>query len=130
MKSKNKKLDTLDTIIGATTSLGGTIHSEGSMRIEGKVKGEIQCAGDLTVGAGGLVEADVHARNIIIAGTIAGEVIATGKIHIESKGRLKGNVKMESFVIDEGGIFEGNSNMKQEEVQEKKEQNKIETVAN
>ncbi|MBM7572499.1 bactofilin family protein [Aquibacillus albus] len=110
MKNK-KQLDKLDTVIGVSTTMEGSIQTEGSIRIEGKVIGEINCTGDLTVGIDGVVEANIRARNIIVAGIVTGDVQASGTLHIEEKGKLQGNAQMDSFVIDQGGIFEGQSNM-------------------
>ncbi|WP_407272324.1 polymer-forming cytoskeletal protein [Radiobacillus sp. PE A8.2] len=110
MKS-NKQLDILDTVVGAGSTFEGTIKTEGSVRVEGKVLGDITCSGDLTVGASGNIEANIDARNITIAGTISGNVRASGIVHIEKKGHLLGNAHMKAFIIDEGGIFEGESKM-------------------
>ncbi|MFZ3578937.1 bactofilin family protein [Virgibacillus sp. DJP39] len=122
---KQKQLEVLDTVIGAMTSLEGKLKTEGSMRVEGKVEGEICCSGDLTVGIEGVAETKVTVRNIIVAGTIIGDVTASGTVHIESTGKLHGNIQMKSFIIDEGGVFEGKSNMIDHHDDRKKEKDKV-----
>ncbi|MBO8155609.1 MAG: polymer-forming cytoskeletal protein [Bacillaceae bacterium] len=113
-KSEKRK-DTVDTVIGKGTVLEGKIQTEASMRVDGNIKGEVICQGDLTVGKDGCVDASVQGRNVIIAGEIKGNVQAKEKIHIESSGTLIGNVEMNTFIIDEGGTFKGESKMKSEQ---------------
>ncbi|MCP8617188.1 bactofilin family protein [Salirhabdus salicampi] len=110
-QNSQQSAETMDTVIGAGTVVEGNVKTEASLRIEGKVLGEIHCDGDLVVGTGGIVEANIDGRNITVSGTVCGDVNASGTIHIEAKGQLKGNAKMKAFVIDEGGIFEGESKM-------------------
>lgn len=59
-------------------------------------------------------------RNVIIAGSITGNVEAQGKIHIEASGTLIGNAEMKTFIVDEGATFKGESKMKGEKGEEKK----------
>jgi cytoskeletal protein CcmA (bactofilin family) len=95
----------MDTVIGSETTIEGKISTEASLRIEGKVFGEVHCQGDLTIGEGGIVETIVSARNIIIAGTVRGNITASGKLHLLATGKFSGNTKIASLIIDEGGIF-------------------------
>jgi cytoskeletal protein CcmA (bactofilin family) len=128
-KKSEKQAEIVDTIVGINTLVEGTIKTDASMRVEGKVNGEIYCQGDLTVGAEGVVNATINGRNIRIAGEVIGDIKATGTVHIESKGKLVGNIHMKSFIIDEGGIFEGQSKMNQEDAVVGKKEKK-EKVAN
>jgi cytoskeletal protein CcmA (bactofilin family) len=100
-----------DTLLGEHTVTEGTIRSQASMRIEGKIIGEIRCDGDLTIGEKAVIEANIHARNVIIAGKVEGDVIASGKLAITSTGKLFGNVSSASLSIEEGAVFSGTSMM-------------------
>jgi cytoskeletal protein CcmA (bactofilin family) len=111
MKKKKKRLQQLDTVIGAETVLQGNITVETSLRIDGKVLGEVVCEGDVTIGEGGFVESSVTARNIIIAGSLRGMAKASEKLHILPTGNFSGTTMLNSIVIEEGGIFEGESKM-------------------
>jgi cytoskeletal protein CcmA (bactofilin family) len=121
MKRKKKKLQHLDTIIGPETIITGNIKIKTSLRVDGKVYGEVECEGDVTIGEEGYVETSVKARNIIIAGKVTGKVHATEKLHILSTGSFSGSTILNSIVIDEGGIFQGESTMTQEEESTSKE---------
>lgn len=110
-KQSMKNLEATETIVGAETIIEGKIIVQTSLRVEGEVHGDIECEGDITIGEKGLVEHSISSRNVTIAGTVNGEINASGKVHILSSGKLCGNATMTSIVIDEGGIFEGESKM-------------------
>lgn len=100
-----------DTLIGEGSQFEGKVRSEASIRIEGQVTGDVYCAGDVTIGEHGTVKSHVAARNLVLAGTVYGDVFVGEKLTITATGRLFGNTKARSFVIEEGGIFHGISQM-------------------
>ncbi|MEW9702115.1 polymer-forming cytoskeletal protein [Paenibacillus sp. SI8] len=112
---KNKKLsmnpNMTDTLIGEGTSFEGRIKSEASLRIEGSITGDIECLGDVIIGEHGSVKSNISARDVILAGTVQGNVVTKGKLTITSTGSLNGNITAASFIIEEGGLFQGTSKM-------------------
>ncbi|MCR8631391.1 MULTISPECIES: bactofilin family protein [Paenibacillus] len=104
-------LHTTDTLIGEGTVFEGKIKSEASIRIEGQINGDVECAGDVTVGELGVVKSNIIARDVILAGTVNGNVLCKGKLTIRSTGKLFGNTTAQSLIIDEGGMFQGMSKM-------------------
>jgi cytoskeletal protein CcmA (bactofilin family) len=113
LKKKNKKLQNLDTIIGPETVVHGNINIKTSLRVDGKVFGEVICDGDVTIGETGYIESSIIARNITIAGSVSGKVQATEKLHILSTGSFNGSTVLNAIVIEEGGVFQGDSTMQQ-----------------
>ncbi|UJF34201.1 bactofilin family protein [Paenibacillus hexagrammi] len=113
--SKTNKIDakTTDTLIGESTICEGKIMSEASLRIEGQLNGDVECAGDITVGENAVVQSNISARDVLIAGKVKGNVHSKGKLIISSSGILIGNIDVRSFIIQEGGIFQGSSTMNQ-----------------
>ncbi|CAN7270255.1 bactofilin family protein [Paenibacillus sp. LjRoot56] len=120
--SKLKRIDTksTDTLIGASTICEGKIMSEASLRIEGQMNGDIECAGDITIGENAVVQSNIHARDVIVAGKVKGNVYTKGKLIVTSSGVLIGNIDVRSFIIEEGGIFQGSSAMNAAAVQNDK----------
>jgi cytoskeletal protein CcmA (bactofilin family) len=114
LKRKNKKLQNLDTVIGPETVIHGNINIKTSLRVDGKVFGEVICDGDITIGESGYVESSIVARNIIIAGSASGKVQATEKLHILSTGSFNGSTLLNAIVIEEGGVFQGDSKMQKD----------------
>ena len=120
--------NTTDTLIGEGTKFEGRIKSEASLRIEGQLTGDIECIGDVTIGEHGLVKSNISARNVTIAGTVYGNILTTGLLTVTSTGQLHGNTTSHSLIIAEGGLFQGQSKMLQDQknnnVQDKNEKEK------
>lgn len=112
-RSKPIDLKTTDTLIGASTICEGKIISEASIRIEGQLHGDLECAGDVTIGEQAVVNSSIIARDIIIAGKVKGNVQSRGKLTVTHTGSLAGNIDVRSFIIQEGGVFQGTSSMNQ-----------------
>lgn len=89
----------------------GNVVSAGNLRIDGQVKGQINAEGDVTLSPRSQVEADIRAQNVSIAGRFKGSVQAKGKAHLARGGRIDGNITSKTLVVEEGGIFHGQSIM-------------------
>jgi cytoskeletal protein CcmA (bactofilin family) len=114
VKKNNGETDGLmNTIIGKDTVINGTLDVQGSLRIDGTVKGKIICSDCVTVGATGLVEAEIEAATAIIAGRMNGNVHTSEKIELQAKCEMEGDLKAKSLVIEQGAIFCGACNMKE-----------------
>ncbi|PDO09694.1 MAG: hypothetical protein BLM47_11220 [Candidatus Reconcilbacillus cellulovorans] len=110
-KSTKPPLHETDTLVGPETVLEGVLKSKAAVRIEGHFSGNIECEGDVTIGETGIVRSSVAARNVTVAGRLEGDVTARGKLVVTFKGRLFGDVSCETLVVEEGGVFRGNSRM-------------------
>jgi cytoskeletal protein CcmA (bactofilin family) len=99
------------TIIGQGAKLDGTVVSAGSLRIDGQVKGQINADGDVGLSSQCQVEADIRAQNVSVAGRFKGNLIVKGKAHLARGGRIEGNITAKTLVVEEGGIFHGQSIM-------------------
>lgn len=112
-KSKKHEINpsTTDTLIGEGSVFEGKIKSEASIRIEGHLTGDIECTGDVTVGEKGVVRSNINAREVVIAGQVTGNVTTKGRLTIMASGQLNGNTNSASFIIEEGGTFQGMSKM-------------------
>ncbi|PZM62339.1 bactofilin family protein [Paenibacillus dendritiformis] len=112
MFSRNEKRPPgTDTLIGQATTLEGTVDCETDLRIEGRIRGSIRCSRNITIGETGVVYADVEGVSVVIAGSLTGDVIASGSLLIESTGQLNGNATCSAFIIKDGGQFNGTSSM-------------------
>src|SRR5207342_2541835 len=98
-------------IVGAGARLEGNVVSAGSLRIDGQVKGQINAEGDVTLSPQSQVEADIRAQNASVGGKFKGNLIVKGKAHLARGGRIDGNITSKTLVVEEGGIFHGQSIM-------------------
>lgn len=120
---RKKNPENVETIVSKDTKIEGKITHETSIRIDGKVIGEIFCKGNVHIGKSGYVENKIQAENIAISGEVQGDLYATEKIHILETGKLSGSVKTAGIVIDEGGIFNGESTITTEAIKKSKKSN-------
>jgi cytoskeletal protein CcmA (bactofilin family) len=102
------------TVVGQGAKLEGTLVSAGSLRIDGQVKGQINAEGDVMLSPQSQVEADIRADSVTVAGRFKGNIFVKGKAELARGGRVDGNVTSKVLVVQEGGIFCGQSMMDQE----------------
>ena len=102
----------LNTILGKASSITGNFDIQGSVRIDGVVKGDVRCTDLLTIGAAGSIKGNVRVKNIILAGTISGNIVASEKVELQNKSIVEGDIIAKSLVIEAGAIFHGQCNMK------------------
>jgi cytoskeletal protein CcmA (bactofilin family) len=99
------------SLVSRQIVIEGEVSGEENLHVDGRVKGSIRLAGDLFVGSGGVVEADVDARNVIVQGTVSGKVLARKQFELRPAGRFCGECTAASYEIREGASFEGISKM-------------------
>ncbi len=102
----------MNTIIGKDTVITGTIDVKGALRVDGTVKGKIISSDCVTIGATGLVEAEIEANAAVVAGHMVGNIVAQDKIELQAKCEMEGDLKTKSLVIEQGAVFCGACNMK------------------
>jgi cytoskeletal protein CcmA (bactofilin family) len=102
------------TILGQGASLEGNIVSAGSLRIDGTVKGQINADGDVVISPQSHVEADIRADNATVSGKFKGNIVVKGRAELSRGGRVDGNITCKTLVVQEGGVFQGQSIMDQQ----------------
>src|SRR5689334_15026208 len=101
----------ITTLLGRGATFEGKLTFEGTVRVDGRFKGEVFSDDVLVIGEGAIVEAEVDVGEVIIQGTVIGNIKAKRSIEIHAPGRVKGDVHTPSLQIDKGVIFEGRSFM-------------------
>lgn len=101
----------INTLLGRGSEFEGKLTFEGTVRIDGTLKGEVFSDDVLIVGEGARVEAEIDIGQIIVQGTIVGNIRAKRGIEILAPGRVKGDITTPSLQIDKGVVFEGRSFM-------------------
>jgi cytoskeletal protein CcmA (bactofilin family) len=86
----------------------GQIFSREDLTIDGEVEGSVELHEHrLTVGPHGKLQAGVKAREIVVLGSVHGNVEASDKIDIRKDARLVGDIKTARIVIEDGAYFKG-----------------------
>jgi cytoskeletal protein CcmA (bactofilin family) len=94
--------------LGKNVTVKGQIFAREDLTIDGEVEGTVECQEHrLTIGPNARVQAGLKAREIIIQGSIQGNVDATDKIDIKKEAKLVGDIKTSRIVIEDGAYFKG-----------------------
>jgi cytoskeletal protein CcmA (bactofilin family) len=109
--AKQQALGEITTLLGRGATFEGKLTFEGTVRIDGRFRGEVFSDDVLVIGEGAIVEAEVDIGEVIIQGTVVGNIKAKRSIEIHAPGRVKGDIHTPSLQIDKGVIFEGRSFM-------------------
>ena len=97
-----------NTVLGRSISMNGELSGKGDLLIEGQFQGTIQLPQNcVRVGAGGEVKAEVHARHVIVEGSVTGNVAAGEKIEIRRTGHVVGDLVASAIAIEDGAFFKG-----------------------
>ena len=94
--------------IGKSVVVKGQILSREDLVVDGEVEGTVELQENrLTVGPNGKLTASVKAREIVVLGTVHGNVEASEKIDIRKDAKLVGDIKTMRIVIEDGAYFKG-----------------------
>ncbi len=103
------------TLIGEGCVFEGNITLSDSTRIDGNVKGNIKSSGVLVLGEKGLVEGDITAEEVVVYGSIVGNV-KSKRIEVKRGATVDGDISTEILVIEEGAVYNGKCSMNSEGV--------------
>ena len=94
--------------IGKSLVIKGEVTGSESLYIDGRVEGSISLAGNrVTVGPNGVVAADINAGEIVVLGTVRGNLVASDLVDIHSEGSLTGDDVAQRISIEDGAFFKG-----------------------
>src|SRR5690606_467595 len=93
---KQPKPQRIDTLNGAGTRIIGDVPFSGGFHVDGHVKGNVDAPADpgatLSVSDAGMVEGSVAVPNVILNGTVKGDILAHDRIELGATARVTGNV--------------------------------------
>jgi cytoskeletal protein CcmA (bactofilin family) len=96
------------TLMGRTVVVQGQLSSGEDLLIEGQFEGTINLDDHcLTVGTEGHVKAEIRARQVVILGSVTGNLAAREKIEIRRTGHVVGDLVAATVAIEEGAYFKG-----------------------
>ena len=95
------------TYLAASSKLVGSISGQGAYVFCGTFEGDCDINGPLTLAEGGRWKGTMKAVDIVIAGTVEGDVIAKQRVEIAGTARINGSLTGGSIAVAEGAIIEG-----------------------
>lgn len=95
-------------ILGKSVILKGQIYGREDVTIDGEVEGTVELQEHrLTVGPSGKVVATIKAREIVVLGTVQGNIETRDKIEIRKDAKVIGDIRTARIVIEDGAYFKG-----------------------
>lgn len=107
-----KAKSTIDSLIGASTTIEGDVHFKGGLRIDGKVKGDVIANADeismLVISEHAKVEGEVRVAHLLINGEVVGPVFSSELLELQPKARITGDVQYKALEMHGGAVVSGN----------------------
>jgi len=95
-----------DTVLGPDATLKGDLKSLGNVRLDGTFEGTLEIDGNVLIGETAKITADVHAKNVSIAGAVRGNVSGK-KVQLLRTARVWGDISATAISTEEGAFIDG-----------------------
>jgi cytoskeletal protein CcmA (bactofilin family) len=101
------------TYIGKSLVIKGEVSGSEPLHIEGRVEGPIAAPDcHISIGRDAVVMSNVQAGEVIVRGTMHGNLIAVDRVEVHSGGSLTGDVSAGRVTIELGAHFKGKVDMR------------------
>ncbi len=111
-KQKNARAGKIDTLIGQNTELRGDVIFTGGLHVDGTIKGNViadqESGSVLSLSERGVIEGEVRVPNVVLNGTVVGDVYASNHIELAAHARVTGNVYYKIIEMARGAEVNGN----------------------
>jgi cytoskeletal protein CcmA (bactofilin family) len=112
MFGKKSTPSQIASLIGAGSTIVGDVLFGGGLRVDGTVRGSVRCAdgdkgGMLVISETGVVEGEVEASHVVVAGRITGPLHASELLELQPKARIAGDVRYKALEMHHGAIVDG-----------------------
>lgn len=108
---KTRDHSAIATLIGAGTTVTGDIEFRDGLHVDGRIVGDIVgeagASAALTIGQGGVVEGSVTVDNVVLNGSVAGDVAARQKVELGPTAQVAGNVRYAVLEMAAGARVNG-----------------------
>jgi len=93
---KRFKAPKISTVIGQQTEITGDITFAGGLHVDGTIRGNVIAEVDqisaLTLSEAGRIEGDVRVPNVILNGSVSGDVYANQRVELAPNAKVNGTV--------------------------------------
>ena len=101
----------IDTLLGKTATLNGDLEFSGGLHLDGRVNGNVRSnaadGGALSVSESGFIEGNVEVTNIVMNGTVNGDMHARDRLVLGGSARVNGNVHYGVIEMAPGAVITG-----------------------
>lgn len=94
--------------IGKSVQIYGELKGSEDLLVDGTIEGTITLSGSrLTIGPNAHVQANVSARDVVVLGTLTGDITASGRVELRAGANLKGDIHAARLSIEENAVLSG-----------------------
>ena len=95
-------------VIGKSVQIRGEVKGNEDLVVEGLVEGTITLTEHkLTVGASAHVTANVAAKDVVVQGSLKGDIQAVGRVELRSGSHVTGDIRAARLSVEDNAIFSG-----------------------
>jgi cytoskeletal protein CcmA (bactofilin family) len=102
---------TFDSVLGSGCVIHGKLETRANYRVVGQVLGDIveleKDNGILWIDQSASVRGNITCTNIVIAGKVEGNVVASGKVEVCSGATMSGDIESERLHVDPNAKING-----------------------
>jgi len=108
---KRFKAPKISTVIGQQTEITGDIAFAGGLHVDGTIRGNVIAEVDqisaLTLSEAGRIEGDVRVPNVILNGSVSGDVYASQRVELAPNAKVNGTVYYQLLEMAMGAEVNG-----------------------
>jgi cytoskeletal protein CcmA (bactofilin family) len=96
MFTRDSRQPQIDTLIGKSARVHGNVEYQGGLHLDGHISGDVRSddspAASLTVSESGSVEGTVQVPNVVLDGSVKGDIHARERVVLGATARVEGDV--------------------------------------
>ena len=96
MFNRDNKPPRIDTLIGTASRVHGDVEFAGGLHLDGSIAGNVRAepaqGSSLSISEAGSIEGNVEAHDIMLNGTVKGDILARGRVVMGPTAKVQGNV--------------------------------------
>jgi cytoskeletal protein CcmA (bactofilin family) len=101
------------TVIGKSVIIRGELSGKEDLYIDGDVEGTVTLPDSrLTIGPNAQIRADVNAQEVVIFGSLTGNISSTGRVDLRQSAIVKGDILAGRLSIEESAVLSGKVELK------------------
>jgi cytoskeletal protein CcmA (bactofilin family) len=95
------------TVFGKSMKIIGDVTCDEELFVDGELEGKLDLKGRLTIGPESKVKANIKAKEVIVFGSVRGNVDAEERIALRAGATIVGDIKTAGIIIEDGAYFKG-----------------------
>lgn len=96
MFNSDSKAARIDTLIARSVRVNGDVEFTGGLHLDGQVMGGVradpQTAASLSISDTGSIEGPVQVTDLVLHGSVRGDIVARGRVVLGASARVEGNL--------------------------------------